>query len=686
MSDNDQHLKQILEAHRPVREKCITDILSLDLQDVDTSSKELVEIQQKWEELGVVLDQEKGLDEQFKEAFKGAETELQHNDRKAKDLDLLAHQLIRALEKPAEGQVWDEPSLKEINEKWASLELPLDSDLHRRFEKAFDKAKQIGLKQTLDIKIQQFKDACDTLESLKQNSEMKFSERQSTFMKTRDKVKELALHSGPGVPALRDRFNTLQQELNQELGWERWSGSKRKEDLVTKAVALAENPDFEGNLREELLKLQAEWKEIGFTSKEDDSLWEKFKLHGDTIYAKVVEIQTANEKRREELLAQLEPLTSSSSWKETHEKIKTIQEEWKKLSEVSKKSLRKQGDRYRKFCDKFFDRRREHFKQFKEDQKDNLKKKEVLVEQAKKLHSENNWRFSLPKVKDLQAEWKKTGPVPKKQSDAIWKEFQEACNVIYDKRKAEDQVRDVEFEGNLKVKLEVLESMEALAEESDLQAARNKFNSLEKQYRDAGKVPRKDQRSTEDRFRKIQNVLNEKEQEAQREKQNQLQAASKIKAGLCENLETFLFEESWDGNSEDVLKIRDAWEVAGPSSLDKDLKNRYRQALQWLERDAEDSLKNSIKKEAEGNQKKMESLVLKLEQLAGVESGKTSAEAMRQMMVAELQAKMGKGKVFKNKKEEAEGLLKDIQSIGILAPAERETLNGRIEAALTKIS
>ena len=685
MNDNDQHLKQILEAHRPVREKCITDILALDLTDVDSSPKELVEIHQQWEELGVVLDQEKALESQFQEAYNGAKGELEQNQRKAKDIDLLAHQLIRALEKPAAGQVWDEPAMKEINEKWSVLELPLESDLHKRFEKAYEKAKQLGVKQSHDIKLQEFREACETLEALKKKPDMKFSERQSTLMKSRDKVKELNLHSGPGVPALRDRYNSLQQELNQELGWERWSGSKRKEDLVSKAVALCENPEFEGNLREELQKLQTEWKEIGFTSKEDDSLWEKFKLHGDTIYAKVVEVQTANEAKREEILTQLEELSSSTKWKDTHEKIKVFQEEWKILSEVSKKAMRKQGDRYRKACDNFFNRRRDHFKQFKEDQKENLKKKQLLLDQVKKLHSENNWRFSLPKVKELQAEWKKSGPVPKKQSDAIWKEFQEACNVIYDKRKAEDQVRDVEFEGNLKVKVEALEGMEALLEEKDLQAARNKFNSLEKQYRDAGKVPRKDQRPTEERFRKAQNTLVEKEQEVQREKQNQLQASAKVKAQLCESLEANLFEDSWDGNGEEVMKLRDVWEGAGPSSLDKVLKSRYRQTLQWLDRDPDDNLKKTIKKEADGNLKKMDSLVLKLEQLAGVESGQTSAEAMRQMMVAELQAKMGKGKVFKNKKEEAESLLKDIQSIGILSPTERKTLDGRIEAALAKI-
>ena len=53
------------------------------------------------------------------------------------------------------------------------------------------------------------------------------------------------------------------------------------------------------------------------------------------------------------------------------------------------------------------------------------------------------------------------------------------------------------------------------------------------------------------------------------------------------------------------MKLRDEWEVAGPSSMDKALKSRYRQALQWLDRDADKDLRASIDKEAQANLKKM---------------------------------------------------------------------------------
>ena len=85
-------------------------------------------------------------------------------------------------------------------------------------------------------------------------------------------------------------------------------------------------------------------------------------------------------------------------------------------------------------------------------------------------------------------------------------------------------------------------------------------------------------------------------------------------------------------------------------SQEKELKKRYRQAVQKLEKPAGDAIQGQVKAEAEENKEKLETLILKLEQIAGISNEGTSAAAMRQLMVAELQAKMGRNSGFKNKK------------------------------------
>ena len=261
---------------------------------------------------------------------------------------------------------------------------------------------------------------------------------------------------------MRESFNTLNQEITQELSWERWSSSKRKRRPHSKSQRVLENED-KTQYRDDLQKLQTEWKEIGFTSRDDDKLWEQFKEKSVTPFIK----NCSKSKKPMKLnvkpfLKELDKLKGTNDWKNTTEKIQALQKQWSEAFPVSRKAIRKQGQTYKEICDHFFNRRREHQKEMRSNQKDNLKEKKLLIEKVKRLHSETNWKHSLPKVKDLQEEWKKTGPVPKKVSNELWKEFQEACSVIYDKRRAENEQLEKEFEANAEKKNELLEQLKAV--------------------------------------------------------------------------------------------------------------------------------------------------------------------------------------------------------------------------------
>jgi hypothetical protein len=605
----------------------------------------------------------------------------------AKDSEIKSLELSRELEKISKDKTAiDATRVEEIQKAWKELNVDEASDLAKRYLKSEERISARMKGEETQNKIKAFEGYIAELEELKSQADSKLSERQNVLRRVRDGVKKLELHSGQHVSKLRDRFNTLSQELSQELGWERWSSTKRKEDLVNKAAAILDGSEPCENYRETLTQLQAEWKEIGFTTREDDALWEKFKVSCDGIYSKLQESFSANEEKREKILEKLETLKESSEWKKTTDEIQKLQAEWKTLSDVSRKAARKQGERYRKICDLFFERRREHYKNSRDDQKENLKTKQLLIESVKRLHNETNWRNSLPKVREIQDQWKKVGPVPRKHSDGIWKEFQEACSVIYDKKRGEDEERDKEFEGNFEKKEELLVKIKELLEGTDLSAIRTQLSTLEKAWHEAGRVPRNKQREIEGAYRTALQSFDDREKKALDEKLKLLERLSEEKAAICVELEAMLFAESWDPESEAVKGLKEKWEGLGLCSQEKELKKRYRQAVQKLEKPFSEAIQGQVRAEAKKNAEKLETLVLKLEQLAGISSDDTSAAAMRQMMIAELQAKMGRATGFKNKKEESLSLLKDIQLMGLIDPTEMKSFNSRIETAVSKIS
>ena len=125
------------------------------------------------------------------------------------------------------------------------------------------------------------------------------------------------------------------------------------------------------------------------------------------------------------------------------------------------------------------------------------------------------------------------GPVPRKFSDAIWKEFQEACSIVYDKKRSEDDEREKEFEGNYEKKLEILAEIKTAIEGADLSAVRTQLNGLEKAWSDAGRVPRSKMREVENAYRNALQSFEDKEKKALDEKLKALEELTDKKAEIC---------------------------------------------------------------------------------------------------------------------------------------------------------
>ena len=682
---NETPADEILRTNLPKRKELVERLEHLNEADAASIEETIRATRNRWEELGVPLDQEKELQERFEHMVVTLQQKMESDRHTAKQSEVDSLTYIKELEHSGKGQGLSTERLLEIDKAWTLLNIDESSEIAKRFRKAEEKASARLKGEETQKKIKEFEELVEELQAAKGNAELKLSERQNTLRKVRDRVKALELHSGQQVSKLRERFNTLNQELSQELGWERWSSSKRKEDLVVKSAGILDGSIACENLREALLSMQTEWKDIGFTSREDDALWEKFKVNCDGIYNKIKSVFGDNEKKRDEILARLEQIKDSSDWKKTADEMVEIQNRWKELSDVSHKAARKQGEAYRLACDHFFNRRREHLKEAKDSQKANLKAKQDLIARIKQLQGESNWRNSLPEVRDLQEKWKAIGPIPRKQSEAIWKEFQDACNVIYEKRRSEDEVRDAEFDGNFDKKQAILAEMKTLLEGNDLSAIRTQFQNLDKAWTEAGRVPRNKQREVETQYRDLLKKLEDREQNSHKEKQNQLEQLSEEKSALCAELEAILFGKSWDGSSEEVQALRDRWESLGQCAQEKELKKRFRQALQWLEKEPSEALRGQIQSESQKCIKKLDAMVLKLEQLAGINSSGASAASMRQMMISELQAKMGRSNTFVNKNEEANGLIKECRTIGPIAPEALAAFKLRIHSATEKL-
>lgn len=186
-----------------------------------------------------------------------------------------------------------------------------------------------------------------------------------------------------------------------------------------------------------------DWKKIGFASRKDNEVvWERFKRSRDAFYASKEEFykslrdtQNQNYKQKVDLCMEAETLKESNEWKKSGDRLRELQELWKKTGPVSKKHSDKLWQRFRKACDTFYENRNQHFSGMNSEQDENLRKKQELLAQIEAFESGEDLNASFESLKGFQAEWIAIGHVPLKEKDSLNKRYRAAIDKQFAKIK-----------------------------------------------------------------------------------------------------------------------------------------------------------------------------------------------------------------------------------------------------------
>jgi hypothetical protein len=187
-----------------------------------------------------------------------------------------------------------------------------------------------------------------------------------------------------------------------------------------------------------------DWKKIGFASRKDnETVWERFKRSRDAFYASKEEFykslrdtQNQNYKQKVDLCMEAEALKESSEWKKAGDRLRELQELWKKTGPVSKKHSDKLWQRFRKACDTFYENRNQHFSGMNSEQDENLRKKQELLARIEAFESAEDLNSSFESLKGFQAEWIEIGHVPLKEKDSLNKRYRAAIDKQFAKIKS----------------------------------------------------------------------------------------------------------------------------------------------------------------------------------------------------------------------------------------------------------
>ncbi len=216
--------------------------------------------------------------------------------------------------------------------------------------------------------------------------------------------------------------------------------------------------------------------------------------------ALVVKIREINEQE----------ISSAKVWGTNSDAVDELMKLWKNTGPVPKKHNEEIWKEFRQEMNKFFAEKKAFFGKLKDELLENYNRKQLLCKQAESLQESTDWKKTTQELIELQNEWKTIGPVPHRYSDNIWKQFRNACDIFFNRKKEYFSNIDKLEEENLKAKQELIEQMLTYKFGEDNRANLDSIKDFQRRFFDIGRVPIKEKNAIQLSFQKAVDSLLEK--------------------------------------------------------------------------------------------------------------------------------------------------------------------------------
>ena len=399
-----------------------------------------------------------------------------------------------------------------------------------------EREKQENLEKKLSI-IDRIKELAESTEEAN-NAYSEFKELQTKWNEIKNIPSEKSNELWKSYQLYSEKFYDLIKLNNEFREYDFKKNLEIKLHLCEAAENLANEEDVISAFHQ-LQKLHQEFRETGPVAKGlREEIWNRFKAASTIVNRRhqqhFEEIKEKEQRNLDEKTViceivesmEYDKMITFQDWHDKTEEILALQAKWKTIGFAPQKMNTKIFERFRNACDDFFKRKAEHFKALKGNMNENLERKKQMCEKAEALKDSTDWKATAEILTKLQKEWKETGPVAKKYSEAIWKRFVSACDYFFEqKSKAENANRNKEHE-NLDKKKAIIDKLNAInTEETSAENARNVIRELMAEWNSIGHVPFKDKDKIYKQYHSIVDSLYDKlNQSASKKKLNQFKS------------------------------------------------------------------------------------------------------------------------------------------------------------------
>jgi hypothetical protein len=316
---------------------------------------------------------------------------------------------------------------------------------------------------------------------------------------------------------------------------------EQKLKIIDRAEELTQENDTNRALRE-LQMLHKMWKEeLGPVAKEfREDIWERFseatkKIHDlrQAYYDQLDQEYEKNLEQKQEICAKIKTLvetqyTAHSQWQQKIKELNTLRDEFFKVGKVPREKNESTWSEFKQNVRQFNRNKNAYYKGLKKEQYDNLEKKKELIKIADDNKDSEDFKATTALMKKIQADWKKVGHVPRKDSDKVWKQFKAACNHYFDRLHTSNNEENAEENKAFDQKKEILDGLKSYEFSGDKKTDLSKIKAAIEDWKNIGKVPY-NKRFIEGKFNKLLDQLFSK-LDVDRSKAEMMKYENKIQA------------------------------------------------------------------------------------------------------------------------------------------------------------
>jgi Domain of Unknown Function (DUF349) len=281
----------------------------------------------------------------------------------------------------------------------------------------------------------------------------------------------------PEAPVLPAWFARQLEQVDSQLAelqdWKTFRVVPKRAELVQQMQSLVGADLSPEDLAQQIRRLRDEWRTLNRGAGEDPSdELQQFQQAAERAYepcrehfARQAELRKENQERREALIERLthfaaEQAGENPNWRAINQAIVESRREWRLHAPVDQAIVKPLQARFHALIDGLQARLDAEYAR-------NVETRRDLIARTAELLNLEDTRKAIDETRNLQRAWKTGGIVPRNLDNALWDEFRQRCDAVFERSSQESAAYAVTLDANQALATCVCEELERIAGLSD---------------------------------------------------------------------------------------------------------------------------------------------------------------------------------------------------------------------------